>query len=73
MDPEVKRLIVTLKNDVDTTTSADVSGGFENPNVSGAVVAHESAVSALQHSGNQGIAQGSFEDIPLLSSSVSEN
>jgi hypothetical protein len=73
LDPDIKRLIDNLKNDISNTTSAVVSEGIVNENIEGAEITHESAVSALHPSGGQPNEQGSFENIPLLSSSVSDN
>jgi hypothetical protein len=73
LDPDIKQLIDNLKNDIDNTTSAVVSGGIANDNAEGAEITHESAALALQRSGGQPNEQGSFEDVPLLSSSVSDN
>jgi hypothetical protein len=73
LDPDIKRLIDNLKNDIDNTTSAVVSGGIVNENAEGAEITHESAASALRYSGGPPNEQGSFDDIPLLSSPISDN
>jgi hypothetical protein len=73
LDEDIKRLIDNLKNDIDNTTSAIVSGGISNENAEEAEISHESAVSSLHRPGGQPNEQGSFENIPLLSSSVSND
>jgi hypothetical protein len=73
LDEDIKRLIDNLKNDIDNTTSAIVSGGISNKNATEAEISPESAVSALHQMGGNPNEQGSFENVPLLSSSVSDN
>lgn len=68
MDQDIKRMILNLQTDVDFTTSADVSGGFCNENLDESLMAHQAAASVLQDPEDPLMPRGSFEYVPLASS-----